>query len=56
MFLAREWRGSRHGVGAQLLEALLAWSRDHGVTGLYLGTIVRLLAAHRLCEKHAVLA
>lgn len=51
LFVRRDYRGKPYGVARYLLDAMLSWSRGHGVSGIYLGTTDRYLAAHRFYEK-----
>lgn len=51
MFVAPQYRGSA-GVAARLLQTLLGWARDHGLSTITLGTTDRFLAAHRFYAKH----
>ncbi|HEY9621811.1 MAG TPA: GNAT family N-acetyltransferase [Crinalium sp.] len=52
MFVHREFRGKAIGCAQTLLDTLLAWARDHGMTEIYLGTIDVFKAAHRFYEKN----
>jgi GNAT superfamily N-acetyltransferase len=52
MFVAREFRGGRHGVARQLLDTALRWSASHGIAEIFLGTTAMFLAAHRFYEKN----
>ncbi len=52
MFVSTEFRGRKFGVAAQLLDRLLAEARERGITGIFLGTTDKFLAAHRFYEKH----
>ena len=52
MFVKAPYRGPQKGVASQLLETLLKWSTEHGVTEIYLGTTARFVAAHRFYEKN----
>lgn len=52
MFVAAEARGRELGVGAVLLDILVAHARDKGIKGITLGTIERLHAARRFYEKN----
>lgn len=52
MFVARPYRGARHGIASSLLARLLAWGQAHEVRELYLGTTSSFLAAHRFYAKH----
>ena len=51
MFVASPFRGREFGVAGRLLDALLAHARTRGVTGIFLGTTDKFLAAHRFYEK-----
>jgi N-acetylglutamate synthase-like GNAT family acetyltransferase len=51
MFVAKAYRGQRHGTAAALLETLLAHARRLGLKTIYLGTTDKFLAAHRFYEK-----
>lgn len=52
MFVAREARGKEAGVARRLLETLLAWAQQHGLSRIFLGTTDKFLAAHRFYEKN----
>lgn len=52
MFVAGEARGSEQGVGARLLDVLLAHARAQGLTAITLGTVDVLKAARRFYEKN----
>ena len=52
MFVARAYRGERHGTATALLETLLAHARRLAVETIYLGTTEKFLAAHRFYEKN----
>ncbi|WP_291906396.1 GNAT family N-acetyltransferase [Chitinophaga sp. CB10] len=47
MFVKKEFRGKELGLAQALLETLLAYSRQAGITDLYLGTVEQLKAALR---------
>ncbi|WP_319584322.1 GNAT family N-acetyltransferase [uncultured Pseudodesulfovibrio sp.] len=51
MFVKKAWRGRERGVGAKLMQTLLDWAREHGVSEIYLGTVDVYHAAHRFYEK-----
>jgi N-acetylglutamate synthase-like GNAT family acetyltransferase len=53
MFVHPEFRGSRAGTALRLLDTLMAWSADHSVREIFLGTTPHFLAAHRFYEKNA---
>ena len=52
MFVRSAYRGSRHKTAQILLEHLLGWARERGLTDIYLGTTEKFLAAHRFYEKN----
>jgi N-acetylglutamate synthase-like GNAT family acetyltransferase len=52
MFVHKDYRGKHIGCGYQLLDTLLAWVKNQGMTAVYLGTIERFKAAHRFYEKN----
>ncbi len=51
MFVAPAHRGAPHNTAGLLLETLLAWAGDKGLSEIYLGTTAKFLAAHRFYEK-----
>lgn len=51
MFVKPEYRGREFGVATTLLDHLLTWSRNQGITEIYLGTTEKFLAAHRFYER-----
>jgi len=52
MFVRKEFRGKETGVARRLLETLIAYSREKGITDIYLGTVDMLKAAHRFYEQN----
>lgn len=52
MFVKKEYRGGEFGIAGQLLQILLKYSKAHGITDIYLGTVDMLKAAHRFYEKN----
>jgi N-acetylglutamate synthase-like GNAT family acetyltransferase len=52
MFVNKNYRGREHGVGQALLNKLLEWVKQNGVTEIYLGTTEKFIAAHRFYEKN----
>ena len=52
MFVHSDYRGAAKGVGAKLLDTLLAWAREQGMQHIFLGTNDRLAAAQRFYEKN----
>lgn len=51
VFLAKEHRSTPNKYAAKLLDAVLKWSREHGVRTIYLGTTLSFRAAHKFYEK-----
>lgn len=61
MFVAAGHRGrlpapQQGGVAQQLLQSLLQWARQKGLSNIYLGTTEKFLAAHRFYEKQGFMA
>jgi GNAT superfamily N-acetyltransferase len=52
MFVKKEFRGKETGIAQQLLNILIACSKEKGITDLYLGTVDMLKAAHRFYERN----
>ncbi|NDL65757.1 GNAT family N-acetyltransferase [Acerihabitans arboris] len=52
MFVRAEFRGREHRVAARLLERLIAHAERQGVTGIFLGTTDKFLAAQRFYRNH----
>lgn len=52
MFVKKEFRGKESGTAQQLLEKLIDYCKEKGITDLYLGTVDMLKAAHRFYEKN----
>jgi GNAT superfamily N-acetyltransferase len=52
MFVRKEYRGKELGIAQQLLDTLIAYSRQHGLHVLYLGTVPKLQAALRFYERN----
>lgn len=52
MFVKKEFRGKAFGIAQQLLERLIAYSKENGIKHLYLGTVTQLEAALRFYEKN----
>lgn len=55
MFVHPGYRGREAGTAALLLETLLAWARDRGLSEVLLGTTAAYHAAHRFYEKNGFL-
>lgn len=52
VFLDKDYRGASTGCAKKLLDTVLAWSKEHDVHTIYLGTTLAFRAAHRFYEKH----
>lgn len=52
MFVAREYRGKDFGVAQALLDCLINWARDRGISEVLLGTTEKFTAAQRFYEKN----
>lgn len=52
MFVTRAYRGPELGVSGGLLKKLLAWCRERGLRGVFLGTSSKYPAVHRFYEKN----
>lgn len=52
MFVKKEYRGKELAIAQQLLEILIAYSKENGVEHLYLGTVSILEAALRFYERN----
>lgn len=52
MFVDKNVRGKERGIAMSLLDTVVAWSQEHGIKEIYLGTTSSYLAAHRFYEKH----
>src|SRR5689334_4227301 len=52
MFVKKEYRGSDFSVGQGLLDTLLNWSKQKGLSEIFLGTTEKFTAAHRFYEKN----
>jgi len=52
MFVKKEFRGKEHKIAQQLIERLIAFSRDKGLKHLYLGSVDQMKAAHRFYERN----
>lgn len=55
MFVKKEFRGKELGLAQSLLETLIAYSRQHNIKELYLGTKDILQAACRFYERNGFL-
>lgn len=52
MFVAKKYRGKDIGIAQLLLNTLLDYCRNKGITDVYLGTVDMLKAAHRFYERN----
>lgn len=52
MFVHKNYRGKEFGVGQKLLATLFDWSRQRGITEIFLGTTEKFIAAQRFYEKN----
>lgn len=52
MFVKADYRGGKYGTSRLLLERLLEWARERGLSDVFLGTTDKFLAAHRFYEKN----
>ncbi|MNK47746.1 acetyltransferase [compost metagenome] len=52
MFVKKEFRGKEFQIAQQLLEQLIAYSKENRIKDLYLGTVSLLQAALRFYEKN----
>ncbi|MCA0455702.1 MAG: GNAT family N-acetyltransferase [Chloroflexi bacterium] len=52
MFVHPDYRGKEWGVGQRLLDTLMQWAGEQGLTDVFLGTTEMFKAAHRFYEKN----
>ncbi|MDM5190356.1 GNAT family N-acetyltransferase [Bacillus sp. DX4.1] len=52
MFVKKEFRGKVWNTASMLLQTAIALAKEKGLEGIYLGTTVQFLAAHRFYEKN----
>lgn len=52
MFVKKDFRGREWGTAQKLLDVLLLYCRDIGITNVQLGTVEQLKAAHRFYERN----
>jgi GNAT superfamily N-acetyltransferase len=52
MFVKKEFRGKEHGVAQQLINTLLQYSQEKGLTDIYLGSTAQMKVAHRFYERN----
>jgi N-acetylglutamate synthase-like GNAT family acetyltransferase len=53
MFVHQGYRGKEWGVGQQLLNCLLDWSKQYNFKEIWLGTTEKFIAAQRFYEKNS---
>jgi GNAT superfamily N-acetyltransferase len=56
MFVAKNHRGKDAGVGQALLNTLIDWASQKGLSELFLGTTEKFIAAQRFYEKNGFVA
>ncbi|KLT68415.1 GNAT family acetyltransferase [Flavobacterium sp. ABG] len=56
MFVLKEYRGKEYNIAQQLLEQLITYSKENGLSNLYLGTVSILQAALRFYERNNFIA
>jgi len=52
MFVLKEYRGKELGIAQALVDNLIDYCRQNGITNIYLGTVDVMKAAHRFYEKN----
>lgn len=52
MFVQENYRGKVFGIGQALLNTVFEWAKEKQLTGIFLGTTEKYLAAHRFYEKN----
>ncbi|MGG0514542.1 GNAT family N-acetyltransferase [Bacillus pseudomycoides] len=52
MFVKKEFRGKVWNTASMLLQTAISWAKERELEGIYLGTTVQFLAAHRSYEKN----
>ncbi|KFN16440.1 MULTISPECIES: GNAT family N-acetyltransferase [Bacillus] len=52
MFVKKEFRGKVWNTASMLLQTAISWAKERELEGIYLGTTVQFLAAHRFYEKN----
>ncbi len=52
MFVDKEYRGKEFGIGQNLLNNLVQWARQKGITEILLGTTEKFIGAQRFYEKN----
>jgi GNAT superfamily N-acetyltransferase len=52
MFVAKNYRGNKFGIGQSLLNNLVAWAKHKGITEIFLGTTEKFIGAQRFYEKN----
>ncbi|MEP6746125.1 MAG: GNAT family N-acetyltransferase [Bacteroidota bacterium] len=52
MFVDKDYRGKDKGIGQQLLDYVIGWSRQKRIDEIYLGTFDKLVAAQKFYLKN----
>jgi N-acetylglutamate synthase-like GNAT family acetyltransferase len=52
MFVDQDYRGKNFGVGQALLDSLIDWARQKGITDIFLGTTEKFIGAQKFYEKN----
>jgi N-acetylglutamate synthase-like GNAT family acetyltransferase len=52
MFVEKNYRGKIFKTSSLLLNTAIAWARKRAIEGVYLGTTLQFVAAHRFYEKN----
>ncbi|MFT8322819.1 MAG: GNAT family N-acetyltransferase [Bacillus sp. (in: firmicutes)] len=52
MFVEKNYRGKRFEASAQLLNTAIGSAKENNLQGIYLGTTLQFIAAHRFYEKN----
>jgi N-acetylglutamate synthase-like GNAT family acetyltransferase len=52
MFVHQKYRGKEFGVGQQLLDTLVGWSKQKNIHEIFLGTTEKFVRAQRFYEKN----
>lgn len=52
MFVHKNYRGKEYKIGQKLLDTLIEYSRNIGISDIYLGTTEKFIAAQRFYDKN----
>lgn len=52
MFVSKDYRGKEFGIGQKLLNSLVEWTKQKGLTEIFLGTTEKFIGAQRFYEKN----